>query len=62
MSGGFAYNATMRLAALILALAPLTTTRAEVVHLLEDFSDAQRFFTDAGARSSSRHSTFSEGR
>ena len=49
MSGGFAYNATMRLAALILALAPLTTTRAEVVHLLEDFRDAQRFFTDAGA-------------
>ena len=39
----------MRLAALILALAPLATTRAEVVHILEDFSDAQRFFTDAGA-------------
>ena len=34
---------------LVLALAPLATTRAEVVHLLEDFSDAQRFFTDAGA-------------
>jgi len=39
----------MRLAVLVLALAPLATTRAEVVHLLEDFSDAQRFFTDAGA-------------
>ena len=39
----------MRLAALTLALAPLATTRAEVVHVLEDFSDAQRFFTDAGA-------------
>ena len=39
----------MRLAALVLALAPLATTRAEVVHVLEDFSDAQRFFTDAGA-------------
>ena len=39
----------MRLAAIVLALAPLATTRAEVVHLLEDFSDAQRFFTDAGA-------------
>ena len=34
---------------LVLALAPLATTRAEVVHVLEDFSDAQRFFTDAGA-------------
>ena len=34
---------------LVLALAPLLGTRAEVVHLLEDFSDAQRFFTDAGA-------------
>ena len=30
----------MRLAALILALAPLATTRAEVTHVLEDFSDA----------------------
>ena len=39
----------MRLAVLVLALAPLATTRAEVVHILEDFSDAQRFFTDAGA-------------
>ena len=39
----------MRVAAFILALAPLATTRAEVLHVLEDFSDAQRFFTDAGA-------------
>ena len=39
----------MRLTTLILALVPLATTRAEVVHLLEDFSDARRFFTDAGA-------------
>ena len=34
---------------LVLALAPPLGTRAEVVHVLEDFSDAQRFFTDAGA-------------
>ena len=34
---------------LVLSLAPLVGTRAEVVHLLEDFRDAQRFFTDAGA-------------
>ena len=43
----------MRLAALTLALAPLATTRAEVVHVLEDFSDAQRFFTELRSRARS---------
>jgi len=38
----------MRAALLVLAVARLAGTLAEVVHVLEDFSDAQRFFTDSG--------------
>ena len=41
---------------LVLALAPLATTRAEVVHVLEDFSDAQRFFRQTNRSSPARPS------